>query len=300
MPLRSALFPVVALLFAFCALQTAAQAAEDTAGSADTMQLNMNIPYSTEADGIRKIDVFLPKGNPNGCCIFFVHGGGWSGGNKESWHAVMKHFCAKGFVCTSAEYHLSPEWHYPKHVEGVRLAMSFVKSKAGEYGFDPKKIAVFGSSAGAHLAAMLATIQADDELGMSDEVTVRDTLPQAAVALCGVFDDALYDGKHKEMFERFLGVTRDEKPELYREALPLYRVVGKEPPFIIISGDVDTTTPLDMQERMRDALIAKGGSAELVVLPGVKHGYGYGVTSDAQKKMLVHAERFLKKTFALE
>ncbi len=300
MTLRSALFLVAAPLFAFCAFQAVVQAAENTAGSSDTMQLNMNISYSTEADGIRKIDVFLPKGNPNGCCIFFVHGGGWSGGDKESWHAVMKHFCRLGFLCTSAEYHLAPDWHYPKHVEDVRLAMSFVKSKACDWGFDPNKIAVLGSSAGGHLAAMLATIRPEDELGMSDEVTVRDTVPQAAVVLCGVLDDALYDGKHKEMFERFIGVTRDEKPELYREALPLYRVTGKEPPFIIISGDADTTTPLDMQKRMRDALIAKGGAAELVVLPGVKHGYGYGVTSDAQKQMLVHVERFLNKTFKLE
>jgi acetyl esterase/lipase len=274
---------------------------EETKVSDDVQQVErrMDIPYSKEGTDRRLIDVFFPGENVNGCCIFFVHGGGWSGGKKEGWHPVMEHFAGLGYVCTSAEYHLAPDHVFPKQVEDLRNAMSFVKSRADEYGFSPDRVAVMGSSAGAHLAAMLATIQPEDDLGMTPEVTVRDTLPQAAVCLCSVMT-CHDDDKLRDTINQFLGATEEENPELFSQASPVDRVCGKEPPFLMVVGDADDVTPISQHEAMRDALVAKGGSAEVVILPGVKHGFGYGVTSDAQKKTVVLVERFLAEVFGLK
>jgi len=261
------------------------------------MERKFDVPFSSENPAVRAIDVFLPGENANGCCIFFVHGGGWSGGDKKAWHGVMEHFCELGYVCSSANYHLSPDHKYPRQVEDVRLAMSFMKARAQEYGFDPGRVAVFGSSSGGHLAAMLATIRADEQLGMTDEVAVRDTRPAAGVYLCTVF--SVHDDPDRlvRAREAFLGATEREDPALISAASPIDRVRAGDPPCIMIVGDADDTTPVAMHEDMRDALAARGVPVELVVLPGVDHGYGYGVGTPAQKEMLAHVERFLAKTF---
>jgi acetyl esterase/lipase len=259
----------------------------------------IDIPYSKEHTDFRKIDVFLPGDNRNGACIFFIHGGGWAGGKKEGWHAVMEYFARRGYVCTSANYRLAPDWRFPAHVEDVRLAMSFVKERAEEYGFDRNRVASLGSSAGAHLVAMLATIDADEELGITEEVRIRDTKPNAAVLLCGVLSCRYYECESEGvpgMIDRFFGVSPEEKPELAAQASPLERIDGDEPPFLMVVGDADPTTPVSLHEAFREEVLEKGGEAELVVLPGVKHGFGYGVTSDAQKKTLALVEPFLEKT----
>jgi len=161
---------------------------------------------------------------------------------------------------------------------------------------------VLGSSAGGHLAAMLATTQPEDDLGVTAQMGTRATLPAAAVCLCSVLSVHYYpDAKAgiPAMLDRFLGTNEEKDPETVRRASPLDRVCGKEPPFLMIVGDADDTTPVSLHEAMREAVLAKGGSAELIVLAGVKHGYGYGVTSDAQKQMLVHVERFLGATLGV-
>ena len=39
------------------------------------MRKMLDVPFSSEARDVRTIDVFLPAGKSNGCCIFFIHGG---------------------------------------------------------------------------------------------------------------------------------------------------------------------------------------------------------------------------------
>jgi len=261
------------------------------------MKQILDIPYGSDTAEPRRVDVFLPENNGNGRCVFFVHGGGWRGGKRQAWAAVMQHFCERGYVCASAGYRLAPETQFPLPVEDVRQAMAFVRSKADEYEFDPERMAVWGSSAGAHLAAMLATVQPEDNLGMTPETVTRNTLPNAAVCLCAVLSCHFYTDRPgiADMIRSFLGTDETEDLDVVRQASPVDRVCGKEPPFLMIVGDNDPTTPVELHEQMRDELTAKGVPAELVVLPGVEHGFGYGVTTDAQQTTCRLAREFLDR-----
>jgi acetyl esterase/lipase len=257
------------------------------------MHKHCDISYSRIDPDIRQIDVFLPDDHGNGAAIFFVHGGGWSGGNRRQWHAVMEHFCGLGYVCGSTSYHLLPDHHFPLPFEDVRLALSWFKARAGEFGFEPSRIATWGSSAGGHLAALLAVIDPADELGMSAEIADRDTRVGAAVCYCTIFSTHREGGYYVPAF--FGGKEEEEAPALYRQASPIDHVSGGEPPFVMITGDADQTTPIAWHEAMKAKLEAHGGSAEIHILPGVDHGYGYGMTTDAQKAAAAHAAAFLAR-----
>ncbi len=243
------------------------------------MQKRLDIEYRNEGCEAHRLDVFLPE-QSNRRLLFFIHGGGWTAGNKEQWHSVMEHFCELGYVCVSVRYRLAPQYPFPAQWDDVRLAFDFVKAQSGAWDFDLSKIAVWGSSAGGHLAAMLA----------------NENQPAAAVGLCPVFS-ILPDARINiaESVEALLGGTPAENLELARAASPIERITKNTAPFLIVVGDADDVTPLQHQEAMRAKLEENGVPVEAVVLPGVDHGFGYGVASDAQKTTLACAERFLEE-----
>lgn len=265
------------------------------------MKTMLDIPYS-ERDELTKLDLFLPEANANGCCLFCVHGGGWSGGNRQSWHAVAKHFCELGYVAVSAGYRLVPAAIFPAQIGDVRLAMSYVRSRAEEFPFSPSRIAAMGSSAGGHLVALLGTIGEDDELGATPDLLARDTRPNAIVPYCPVTTlcaDRCQNGKLNDSHVKLMGSAESEAADQYRQASPLHRVTGDEPPYLFIHGDADETVPLSHSQEMSRQLTEAGVRSEVAVLPGVGHGFGYGVPTDAQKKAIALMAAFLADCFGL-
>lgn len=256
------------------------------------MMIDPDIPYSEDQHDLRRLDLYLPDADADGKAILFIHGGGWQGGGRLQWRPLCEHFVERGCICASTGYRLAPEFRWPVQLEDVRLAMAWLHRHAERLGIDPKRIAAVGSSAGGHLVAMLATLAADDPLGATTELTHPITRPAAAICYCPVITLHEKD-RLAESVAALMGVSEAEAPEAYRDASPIDRVTGDEPPFLFLQGDADETTPLPLTQAMHEKLQAAGVSSELVVLPGVEHGFGYGVRSDAQKQSVAHVERFL-------
>lgn len=259
------------------------------------MKTALDVPYSDVHD-LTRLDAFFPGANGNGRCLFLVHGGGWSGGNRQQWHGVAEHFQQLGYFTASAGYRLAQADRWPAQIEDVRTAFAYVRSRAGEYGFEPNRIAAMGSSAGGHLVAMLATTGASDSLGLRAPSTSMDTRPDAVVCYCPVTtltDHKLQSGRLTAPYADLIDGTESEHPGTYRNASPLHRVTGDEPPFLFVHGDADSTVPVGQSEAMAQRLGEAGVRTELQVLPGVGHGFGYGTTTEPQRMSLALVEAFL-------
>ncbi|MDF2964006.1 MAG: lipase/esterase [Paenibacillus sp.] len=228
-----------------------------------------------------KIDFYVPSAPREEAALLFIHGGGWAKGSKEQWQDVAKHFAQLGYVAASAGYRLTDSAVYPAQLEDTRLAMQYMKQQSSRFGFNPERIAVIGSSAGGYLAAMLAL---DGP---------KETLPQAVVLYCPV---TTLETKG-DFIPAFMGCPMEGNEQLYRDASPYRRITGTEPPFLIIQGDADETTPYDQVAAFHEALLGAGGHSELEVLEGVKHGFGYGVSSSAQQRSVKRMEAFLNAHF---
>jgi acetyl esterase/lipase len=89
--------------------------------------------------------------------LFFIHGGGWMGGNRTSGLAgLIQEMLKSGISVVSIEYRFIPEATADKEVPPVKgplsdaaRALQFVRSKAGEWNIDKARIAASGGSAGA-------------------------------------------------------------------------------------------------------------------------------------------------------
>lgn len=250
------------------------------------METILNLSYSDNHER-NVVDLFLPD-QPNGCGLFCIHGGGWSGGSKEQWRSVAQHFCELGFCTASTNYRLSGQAHHPAQMDDVRQAYSFFQAELKSRNLEVDKVAAMGSSAGGHLAAMLGTD--------------RENAPQAVVCYCpvtSICEDLLQIGTLKDCYLQFMGKPEEDAASEYKEASPVLRIQGGEPPFLFIHGDADETVPLVQSTEMAARLINAGGHAEVEVLPGVGHGFGYGVVSDSQKMSVARMEGFLREQFGL-
>lgn len=162
--------------------------------------------------------------------VIYIHGGGFCLGDKVSAVAGMPEvFTRKGFVFVSIDYRLSPAAHFPAHVQDVASAVAWVRSSIAKYGGDPHRIFLLGHSAGAQVAALVA----------SDERYLRrhglDLNAVSGVVLLdgGAFDvaAALLTDKRRPVNSPAFG----NNPAVWRQASPVYHVkAGKNiPPFLI-------------------------------------------------------------------
>jgi len=116
-----------------------------------------NIPYSDPAHERHVLDVYSPPKAKNLPVVFWIHGGGWTGGDKSDVQIKPQAFMDKGFVFVSTNYRLLPNVDMATIVRDIAKSIHWVHDHIADYGGDPKRMLVMGHSAGAQLAALICT-----------------------------------------------------------------------------------------------------------------------------------------------
>ncbi len=140
-------FPLT-LLCLFCAASPAAETPVLKPSSAD-------IAYGN-ADR-QKLDVYAPAGAKNLPVVFWIHGGGWQGGDKTSVQAKPQAFVDRGFVFVSTAHRLLPSVEINTIFQDVAKSLAWVYANIAKHGGDPNRLLVMGHSSGAQLAALMCT-----------------------------------------------------------------------------------------------------------------------------------------------
>ncbi len=105
----------------------------------------------------QKLDIYSPPAAKNLPVVFWIHGGGWQGGDKTSVQLKPEAFVAKGYVFVSTNYRLLPNVEMLSIFQDVSKSLGWVHKNIAKHGGDPSRIIVGGHSAGAQLAALLCT-----------------------------------------------------------------------------------------------------------------------------------------------
>ncbi|HEY9733601.1 MAG TPA: alpha/beta hydrolase [Drouetiella sp.] len=120
--------------------------------------ISQDLVYAAGRQSNNRLDVYSPRVGSLHPVVIFFHGGKFSSGDKTS--SVFNKpwaFTSRGFVLVSVDYRLSPEVKYPLHVQDVAASIAWVRKNIKRYGGDPQSLFVMGHSAGAQLAALVAT-----------------------------------------------------------------------------------------------------------------------------------------------
>src|SRR5206468_3096567 len=107
-----------------------------------------------------RLDLYLPEGKSDAPVLFFVHGGGWTVGDKNLFGIAArlgKTLARRGIGLVSINYRLSPKVKHPEHIRDVARAFAWTHQNIGTYGGCKEEIFLCGHSAGGHLVALLST-----------------------------------------------------------------------------------------------------------------------------------------------
>ena len=259
-----------------------AQNTDQMARLENDFRLVPNITYLTASNMDAKLDVYVRHGvtTPQPTLIFF-HGGGWTGGTKESQAFAIQPYLAMGLNVINVEYRLAKVALAPAAVEDSRCALKWVLSRAKEYGIDPQKVVVAGGSAGGHLALMTGFLPAsaglDRECGRNDylgpDPVAGEMKVAAVVNWYGISDvNELLDGPNMRTFAVTWMGSMSNRDEIAKRVSPMTYVRAGLPPVLTIHGDADPTVPYQQSVRLHKSLTDVGVPNELMTVPGGKHG----------------------------
>ena len=202
--------------------------------------------------------------------IYFIHGGGMILGDVEAENYSAEQICEQvGAVVVSVEYRLAPEHPHPAPAEDCYAGLCWMARNAGELGFDPARLAVYGGSAGGGLT-LATTLLARDRgfpaicfqmpiYPMIDDT--NETPSSHEITDIGVWDRAA----NIEAWQWYLG---GGKPDQYAAPARAEDLSGLPPAFIDV-GTVDLFRDEDIAFAMR--LMQAGVPTELHVSPGAYH-----------------------------
>jgi acetyl esterase/lipase len=233
-----------------------------------------------------KLDVFLPARAPGDTtlrpAVVYFHGGGWDHGDKatERERNIGNHLSAAGYVFVSANYALGAG-SWPRNLLDCKNAVRYLRAHAAEYGVDPARIAAMGTSAGGHLALMVAYTAGQTALEPAGPYPEISSSVRAVIDLYGITDlltrqltrdDGTPTGQPADSHApAVLGAKRDEDPARWRLASPITHVTAASPPTFIAQGLSDATVDFLQSVELANALRSKGVPHELLLLEGVGH-----------------------------
>lgn len=256
----------------------------------------LDVAYATVSDA-QKLDIFLPQiGEDLFPVIVYIHGGAFKMGDKRGggFKSILA-ACDRGYAVVTVNYRLSQEAKFPAAVEDVKAAIRFIKANASTYHLNPNKIAVWGGSAGGHLAAMMGVtshlnVFDNPQLGNSDQ----SSSVQAVVDWFGPINFLTMDSEFEELDvepkygktcgpqspeSQYIGRCITEVPDMVAKSNPETYIDASNPPFFIQHGTADRHIPylqaIHFSNRLKQVLGEEKIQFELI--EGAGHGDGFFV-----------------------
>ena len=221
-----------------------------------------DVRFISHLTGDLELDVFRPDDRKERPAVLCLHGGFWAKGSKKFMHPLAEGLVEKGYVAVCSNYRLTDVAPAPAQLHDVFSAIRFLRENATDYGIDPKKIGVTGSSAGGYLAVMAAVFDSGD----------KRTRPNAAVGMGAQTDLPSPHIQNSTVlnWSKFMGGFYREVPQNYVKQSPINHLSSDDPPVAIICGEHDK--PSTRANEFRKKALQFGVATALTEIPGAPHG----------------------------
>ncbi len=222
---------------------------------------------------LQKLDVYVPESvnkNKSLPVLVFIHGGAWKVGDKKNHSEKGAFYVSRDIVFVSVNYRLAPQDMHPAQARDVASSLKWVADNIAAYGGDRNNIHLSGHSAGAHIAALVAT---DPQYLETEQLTLD--------VIKSVFpvDTASFDLTSKmELGARFIGRAIKQsfgtEKETLEQASPIYQIIKyperNYPKFVVF---VTSRRPEAVRQtaELSNALKKAGAKSEYYIIKNVSH-----------------------------
>jgi glycerophosphoryl diester phosphodiesterase len=246
-----------------------------------------DIAYSAD-DKENILDAYIPDNYENAKVIVYLHGSGWTGGDKKELPEMLINELVgkRKYLLVSANYRLIRDGknRFPSQMEDVSKIFTFLTGSSDKYHFNGKEFALMGGSAGAYLA-MLYAYGYDSAKQVK---TVIDFWGPTDLADKVVQDDKDANAKVVNL----LGES-DPKAKIYFDASPYYRLTKQTGvPTILFHGGLDPLVPVSQADKMYKKLQSLDIPSQYEYYPNEKHGMRGAAAIDVFNKTLAWLTKY--------
>jgi acetyl esterase/lipase len=216
--------------------------------------------------------VYLPeKAKNTGAAVVICPGGGyWVEAIQHEGFMMAEFLKEKGIAGIVLKYRLPYGQHEIPLTDALQ-AIRFVRSKAADWGIDPARVGIAGSSAGGHLASTAGTHYSPGDPAASDPLAKLSSRPDFMLLLYPVISFSEEIG-HMGSRQNLIGKTNDWKlASLYSNEL---HVDARTPPAFFVLADDDKVVLPENSVRFYQAMKKNGVSAEMHIFHRGGHGFG--------------------------
>lgn len=231
------------------------QYAQGSAAARQALPCLLDVAYGEHPD--EKMDIF-PASASSAPVFVFIHGGYWRLLSKAESSFMAPAFTQAGATVVAVNYSLAPAVTLDHIVDQVRRALAWVYRHIGEFGADPRRIHVCGSSAGAHLVGMLLAEGWHHGYGVPQDVVC------GAVPVSGLFD--LEPIVHTHV-NGWMHLSADDA---LRNS-PMAHLPDTGCPLIVSYGETETAEFKRQSDDYLHAWQSRGFNGTYVPMPGTNH-----------------------------
>lgn len=227
------------------------------------------IAYGT--DPAHRLDLYLPTVH-DVPVIVYLHAGGWVTGGRESVPDLVLRFVERGYAVASVDYRLAPDHVFPAQLHDAKRAIRWLKAFGERTGLiDGDRMVVAGTSAGGHIASMVAATPGEFEpTGLTAEEAAVDSTVVGLFSAVGPTDlHTFYVPTHSEQThpwrtdlpEMMLGCSPCGE-DILAQASTVTHLGDHLPPAYFAYGEFDTELvhPISQGEVIADAWARHSGS----------------------------------------
>ena len=208
---------------------------------------------------------------PNGTAVIIAPGGGYVRLSTEREGVQYARWLGTLGVTSFVLKYRMQEFGHPAPLQDVLRAMRMVRSRAKEFGINPDRIGVMGSSAGGHLAASAGTLFDHPAGKTGDSLDAVNARPDFLILMYPVIsmdDPVAHAGSRRAL------LGENPSPELLTLMSLEKQVTPSTPPTLLIHTQEDASVPIENSIRFFQALTRAGVPAEFYAFEQGSHGMG--------------------------
>lgn len=243
----------------------------------------------------QKLDIYTPTNvvYPRAPVILYIHGGAWIGGSKETinlnrYNKAVKSLRESGFSLVSINYTLAEDGKspFPDCIDDAKDAVKWIYAHADTFHFDTNNIGLFGESAGAQIAMMIAftgdtlsispfnyviNVYGPNRLKEAYASALIDSIKSYASVLPSSWQSRFDIASYLLGFQPELDSTIAFS---MMENYSPYNYIHKNiPPTLIIQGEDDQLVPVDQSLMLAEKMKSFSVIHEMHILKNVNHGF---------------------------